>query len=130
MLATQAGWGRIHVQRIPADRASYLGKYLSKERPECLKSWRLWAGFGAWEWTKVKDVVSDSLFCRIYRSCKEWLGWTGNKNFLDRFRFVHLMEIRTISEGWEGGAGPGGKPYWMCSHQELFSDGLKLDVPF
>ena len=45
------------------------------------QGWRLWAGFGDWDWTKVKDVVFDSLFCRIYRACKEAFSWTGNKNF-------------------------------------------------
>jgi hypothetical protein len=39
-LAFLAGWGRIHVMRIPPERASYLAKYLSKDRPECLKGWR------------------------------------------------------------------------------------------
>jgi len=34
-------------------------------RPECFRHWRLWAGFGDWEWTKVKDVVFESLFCKI-----------------------------------------------------------------
>ncbi len=61
-LAFLAGWGRIHVMRIPPERASYLAKYLSKERPECLKGWRLWAGFGDWDWTKVKDVFSIRSF--------------------------------------------------------------------
>ncbi len=42
VLAKNAGWGRIHVQRIPMERAGYLAKYLSKQRPECLKRWRLW----------------------------------------------------------------------------------------
>ena len=38
----------------------------------------LWAGFGkGWEWTKVKDVIRETLFSRIYRACKEWKGWTG-----------------------------------------------------
>ena len=59
-LAEKAGWGRIHVKRIPAERVSYLAKYLSKERVECLKRWRLWAAFGGgWEPTKVKDVISN-----------------------------------------------------------------------
>lgn len=76
-LVKQAGWGRIHVMRIPVERAAYLAKYLSKGRPPCLKGWRLWAGFGEWEWTKVKDLVTQSRFSTIYRACKEWLGWTG-----------------------------------------------------
>ena len=110
-LALKAGWGRIHVKRIPAEKAEYLAKYLSKDRPECLKGWRLWAGFGNWEWTKVKDVVFDSPFSRIYRACKEWLHWTGNKDFYARSRFVAFMELQTIMNDWEAGLGPGGKPY-------------------
>ncbi len=39
-------------------------------RPECFRHWRLWAGFGDWEGTKVKDVVFESLFCKIYRRAK------------------------------------------------------------
>ena len=42
-LAEKAGWGRIHVTVMPAEHARYLAKYLSKERPPCLKRWRLWA---------------------------------------------------------------------------------------
>jgi hypothetical protein len=118
-LAAQAGWGRIHVLRIPAERAGYLGKYLSKQRPECFKNWRLWAGFGNWEWTKVKDVVFDSLFCKIYQGCKESFTWRGNHAFFERLRVVHWLETRTIAEGWEAGRGPGGKPFSLCSSFEL-----------
>jgi hypothetical protein len=119
-LATQAGWGRLHVVRIPAERASYLGKYLSKERPDCFKHWRLWAGFGDWEWTKVKDVVFESLFCRVYRACKEWQDWKGNQGFFGRLRLVKWLEMRTIEEGWTDGLGPEEKPFWMCSSSELW----------
>jgi hypothetical protein len=129
-LALLAGWGRIHVMRIPPERASYLAKYLSKERPECLKGWRLWAGFGDWDWTKVKDVVFDSLFCRIYRACREALSWTGNKNFRDRMRLVQWLEIRTITEGWKEGLGPGDKPFWMCCGTELLNNKLTVATPF
>jgi len=129
-LAQQAGWGRIHVMRIPPERAGYLAKYLSKQRPECFKGWRLWAGFGEWEWTKVKDVVFDSLFCRIYRACKEAFSWTGNKNFRDRMRLVRWLELRTITEGWQEGLGPSQKPYWMCCGEELFGNAVSVEAPF
>ena len=129
-LAFLSGWGRIHVMRIPPERASYLAKYLSKDRPECLKGWRIWAGFGDWDWTKVKDVVFDSLFCRIYRACKEAFSWTGNKNFRDRMRLVQWLEIRTITEGWKEGLGPCDKPYWMCGASELLGEGATVDAPF
>src|SRR5437660_8104485 len=38
-LATQAGWGRIHVKRIPTECTAYLAKYLGRKRPGCLKRW-------------------------------------------------------------------------------------------
>ena len=68
MLAERTGWGRIHVKIIPAEGASYLGKYLTKEgRAPCFKGWRLWAAFGPWKWTKVKDVKFESEFSTIIR---------------------------------------------------------------
>jgi hypothetical protein len=67
-LAKKAGWGRIHVKRIPASKAAYLGKYLSKEhRWPCFKGWRLWAAFGPWDWTRVKDVEFTSDYSKIVR---------------------------------------------------------------
>ena len=67
-MAKKAGWGRIHVKRIPADKACYMGKYLTKEnRAPCFKGWRLWAAFGSWDWTKVKDVQFQSEFGDILR---------------------------------------------------------------
>jgi hypothetical protein len=128
-LARRAGWGRIHVMRIPIERAGYLAKYLSKERPPCFKGWRLWAGFGEWEWTRVADLIFESRFSRIYRACKEWLGWTGNGGFFDRMKLVAFLEVRSAIGGWEDGRGPGGKPFWMCSREELLGD-VAFDAPF
>ena len=111
-LAQQAGWGRIHVKRARREQAGYLAKYLSKERPECLKRWRLWAGFGAgWEWTKVKDVMRETLFSRVYRACKEWRQWRGRERFFERMDLVRQMMFLTIENGWEVGRGPGGLSY-------------------
>lgn len=118
-MAKQAGWGRIHVQKIPIERAAYLAKYLSKDRPPCFRRWRLWAGFGKGDWTRVKDFVFDCRFSRIYRACKEWLEWHGNKNFFERIKFVARMEFRTVCHGWEDGDGPSGKFYQDCSPVEL-----------
>jgi len=116
----QAGWGRIHVARMPSEHAGYLAKYLSKERAECLYRWRLWAGFGkGWEWTKVKDVIRKTLFSRVYHACKEWKGWTGKEQFFERMAVARRLLMETIEQGWEIGRGPCGKPYWMCSEEEL-----------
>jgi len=115
--------------RIPIERAGYLAKYLSKERPACLKRWRLWAGFGEWDWTRVKDLLSQSRFATIYRACKEWLRWTGNQGFFERMEFVAFLEMRSAIEGWGDGRGPGGKPYWMCSREEIFG-ACAFEAPF
>jgi hypothetical protein len=114
-LAKQAGWGRIHVTRMASEHAGYLAKYLSKERAECLYRWRLWAGFGkGWEWTKVKDVVRETLFSCVYRACKEWKGWSGRGQFFERMELVRRVMISTIEYGWSAGWGPGGLPYEKC----------------
>jgi len=111
-LAKQAGWGRIHVERIPRAKASYLAKYLSKERPPALRKWRLWAGFGkSWEWSKVSNLVADSLFSSIYRGLAKALQWEGNKGFKGRMALVEMMAEVTITEGWKPGFGPDGEPY-------------------
>src|SRR5205814_2189794 len=114
-LTTQAGWGRIHVTPMPSEHSGYLAKYLSKERPECLYRWRLWAGFGkGWEWTKVKDVIRETLFSCIYRACKEWKHWTGRSGFFDRVALVHRVMMLTIESGWIAGQGPAGLSYAQC----------------
>jgi hypothetical protein len=111
-LASQAGWGRIHVTPMPSEHYGYLAKYLSKERPKCLFRWRLWAGFGKdWQWTKVKDVIRETLFSRIYSACKEWKQWTGRRGFFGRMDWVRRMMILTIEHGWQPGRGPNGLPY-------------------
>lgn len=115
VLAEKAGWGRIHVKRVPAERVGYLAKYLRKQRPECLKRWRLWAGFGqGWERTKVKDVIRETLFSRIYRACKEWKQWEGRGKFFERMAFVRRIMVSTIEHGWLVGCGPCDLAYGKC----------------
>src|SRR6266576_7048270 len=115
-LASQAGWGRIHVTPMPSEHSGYLAKYLSKERPECLFRWRLWAGFGkGWEWTKVKDVIRETLLSRIYQACKRMERVEGRDRFFDRMDLVRHIMILTIENGWRVGSGPQGLPYGECS---------------
>jgi hypothetical protein len=131
-LATRAGWGRIHVAQMPSEHAGYLAKYLSKERPECLYRWRLWAGFGkGWEWTKVKDVIRETLFSRIYRACKEWQNWKGRDGFFNRMGCVRRIVILTIENGWAAGLGPCGKPYSLCSERDFnVDDSNRVDCDY
>lgn len=66
-LATKIG-GRVHVKPLPHKCVSYLAKYLSKAaRPEHMKGKRMWASFGGFDHTRVKDVEVECEFTRIYR---------------------------------------------------------------
>ncbi|HYW98540.1 MAG TPA: hypothetical protein VE822_05470 [Candidatus Elarobacter sp.] len=120
-LALQANWGRIHVTRVPSEHAGYLAKYLSKQRAECLRRWRLWAGFGAgWEWTKVKDLIRETVFSRIYRGCKEWKQWQGREKFFERMALARQIMLLTIENGWQIGCGPNGLPYSSFEEEDFW----------
>ena len=94
-----------------------LARYLSKERSERLYRWRLWAGFGKeWEWSKVKDLIRETLFSRVYQACKEWKGWTGRGRFFERMDLVRHLICLTLENGWIVGLGPGGLPYSETIH--------------
>ncbi len=99
-LALQSGWGRIHVQRIPSERAKYLAKYLGKDREPCMKRWRLWAGFGEWERTLVSNIELDSPRARIYRNMKEIFKWKGNRYFTERMQIVERIYESNLKHGF------------------------------
>lgn len=119
ILALRAGWGRIHVKKANAMAGKYLAKYLSKEREPCFKGWRLWAGFGKWNWSRVKDVIVETPRKVIWAACKQALSWKGNRNFHERRAWVDCLYQRTIEEQWELGRGPRGRPYEECSQSDL-----------
>ena len=119
-LAKRSGWGRIHVERIPKDKTSYLAKYLSKERPPAFKRWRLWAAFGdCWEWTKVAQIQVNSLFANVARGLRDAFHWKGNKDYHERQRMIEAVVESTILHGWTPGLGPGGLAYQDCYSRKL-----------
>ena len=118
-LAKKAGWGRIHVRRADASAATYLAKYLSKDREPCFKGWRLWAGFGQWDWSRVKDILVESPKRAIWDACTEALQWKGNREFRERRHLVDFLYLRTIEEGWQLGRGPRGVKYQECPPSDL-----------
>jgi hypothetical protein len=119
-LSKRSGWGRIHVMRIPKERAAYLAKYLSKERPPAFKRWRLWAGFGkCWDWTKVAQIEVNSLYARVARGLRDAFHWKGNRDYHRRRRMIDWVVENTILNGWTPGRGPEGKAYQDCSRLEL-----------
>lgn len=97
-LAKQAGWGRVHVERIPPDRAAYLAKYLGKDRPEALHGWRLWGAFGKWDWSRVGDIVAETGRSKAWRQCQQELGWTGRGNFHERQWIATCRYLRNLTE--------------------------------
>ena len=96
-----------------------MAKYLSKDREPCFKRWRLWAGFGKWDWTRVKDIIVESPKRVIWEACTKALGWKGNGGFCQKQDIVDYLYLRTVEEGWELGCGPGGRPYNECNPSEL-----------
>ena len=97
-LANRAGWGRINVKRIPPERAAYLAKYLGKIRPEAFHGWRLWAGFGNWDWSRVGDIEVESGRSKAWRQCQQELGWTGRGSFPERQLIAARRYVRNLTE--------------------------------
>jgi hypothetical protein len=83
-------WGRIHVEKAKASIGPYLGKYLSKPRPECLKGWRMWAALDAksYNHTRVADVILECLFSSVWQAATRCFGWKGNGKFAIRKSMV------------------------------------------
>lgn len=120
LLAERAGWGRIHVERTDKGGMHYLAKYLSKERVRAFKGWRLWAGFGkCWDWSKVSNIMVNSLEAEVTRAVMKAFRWKGNKHYALRKTMIKRLVENTVLYGWEPGRGPDGKPYDECSPKEL-----------
>jgi hypothetical protein len=119
-LSKRSGWGRIHVERIPNDKAAYLAKYLSKQRPKAFRRWRLWAGFGkCWDWSKVAKIQVNSLYASVARALRYSFGWKGSRDYDARKRMIECVVENTILHGWTPGLGPENRTYRECTHQEL-----------
>jgi len=62
-------WLQMKECHTAAGLAVYLAKYLTKQdRPTCLKGSRLWAAFGKWGHSKVKNMRCLSEFSAAYRA--------------------------------------------------------------
>jgi len=63
----KAGGGRLHVVKIGAGKAFYLGKYLTKgKRCGALAGFRLWSSFGLADASKCRDIVVQSNWTAAY----------------------------------------------------------------
>jgi hypothetical protein len=106
-LGDRYGFGRTHVERVTdvAGGIAYLCKYLSKRRPSCLKSVRLWAAFGNIKRTRVSDIVCDSPFIRVLRkvmgspSPEDLLSASGSPGSRKRARERNFLKALPIA--WE-----------------------------
>lgn len=108
---TRKGGGRLHVLRIPAEKAMYIGKYLSKSRIECLEGTRLWGPIGRSHTHKVKDIVVDSRWTATYQWMAtiihdfDKLRWDQRARLVTSFVFTDSLELSLqsigMSESWE-----------------------------
>jgi len=65
--ALRAGFGRIHVCRIEAERVSYVCKHFTKQRRlGIFKRKRLWAAFG-FDHCRIKDMTTNSRQLEVFR---------------------------------------------------------------
>jgi len=53
-LSTREGFGRIHVRKIPLEKAGYVAKYVTK-RGDAEEGVRMWSCFG-WSGSRVRDI--------------------------------------------------------------------------
>lgn len=101
-LAKAIGWGRVHVTRVKQQDkekvAAYLGKYLSKARPDELKGVRLvgYVGMGATR-TRYKDIEFYGFTQDLWRAATQFPTW-HSMNFYTRCEFVHLLKCRCVAE--------------------------------
>lgn len=104
----QSWFGRVHVVKANAKIGPYLGKYLSKRRPDCLKGWRMWAALDAksYNHTRVADVIVESLFASVWKAATERFGWKGNSKFAMRKSMVLPLSKLCIAYDCEPGFFP------------------------
>lgn len=119
--AELAGFGRVHVCIRKGDMGFYLAKYLSKERPEALRGWRLWACFGMPGRIRLSDIIIDSLRARLFRvgidSCAfDGLGWSQKLALVGWWTYQSVAGLRLTlpSMMWPHyrSAGTGGTPLY------------------
>ncbi|MDR3401477.1 MAG: hypothetical protein P4L99_03175 [Chthoniobacter sp.] len=84
----EAKGGRLHVKKIPREGAIYIGKYLSKQRPECLGRRHLWAAFGACEASRCKDIVVNSRWTEAYKFLSLAINGFSKLRYDERARLV------------------------------------------
>jgi hypothetical protein len=88
------GFGRTNIKRANEGALKYLMKYLQKERPKCMKGFRLWQGFGKIDFCKCKDIVINSTYTRIYRALKLTCNGFAKASWWQRDMIVWQQYLR------------------------------------
>jgi len=125
------GRGRVHVKQIKKEDANYIGKYLAKDRPPCLKGVRLWAPIGGAALHQIKDMVVQSEFTAAYQFLAgvvqgfRLLSWPERIQVTGQFIAGQTLDNAFHPEQWteEGG-------YWSTwgdgtVHHSSDDDGLR-----
>ena len=75
-ISNKWGFGRIHVKRIPGEKAFYVCKYVTKTGTKLDRGLRVWAVFGSWKayHVKVRDIEIDTFEKRAWKKANE-AGW-------------------------------------------------------
>lgn len=100
------GWGHFD-RRIIFDKhaAFYVGKYLNKDRDGALFGMRLQSSFGPFVWTRLKDVIIESIRTRCFRRAasidwgdgREW----DRRGWMEKLALVARLEWTVITNDLE-----------------------------
>lgn len=97
------GWGHFD-RRLIFDKtaALYIGKYLDKDRDGALFGMRLQSSFGPYLWTRLKDVMIESIRTRCFRAAavmdwgdgRDWdkRGWMEKLQLIARVEWMVIVE--------------------------------------
>jgi len=95
------GWGRLGYEVVTETTAAedYLAKYLApRDRPECLKGWRLYAKFGLPQGTRLMDVFKFSLLSEAWARCS-FMPDFASLGFYAKSQFAAQHLYHMICEG-------------------------------
>ena len=94
------GGGRVNAKPIPANRAKYAGKYLSKAgRSPCFRGARMWQAFGGQEYTRVKDVKVESNWTRAYAYLKATVRTECGITFAKMRWWQRILAVENVLRG-------------------------------
>ena len=97
------GWGHFDRRLILDDKAAfYIGKYLNKQRPGALKGMRLQSCFGPFDWTRLRQVVINSIRGNCFRAAavRDWRDgreW-DQRGWMEKLQLVARQEWEVIAD--------------------------------